>query len=231
MKRLFDCDTIWCCWQAIVHDAGVILWTLRWPLAVYALLYVVGAAIFLLTLKLKSKDGTLVVDRHSLAFAIAHPLIYGGHKSLKSYQGSICAFYARMFNMLLFVWPFLVLYFILLTTVGSLITLLFAGRVVWPNLHESGFMDYRDVTPFPTAFITVPLIVIALLIFKRAAVFRFLSAAFWIVLCILPVLIAVVVSSTVYWTREAIGETQTVSAVREVVAAHKYKFCKLIRFE
>src|SRR5689334_16844672 len=111
---LMICDTITCCWWALVEDA---VWLARhgWPyLAVYGGLYAVGAAAFVVNVH--HQDG--VIDTDSWAYMIAHPMRYGGHRPQAS-VGGICPFYAALFNMLLFVWLFLLLYFAVATVVGT----------------------------------------------------------------------------------------------------------------
>ena len=137
---MFQCDSLWCCWLDLLATIRHAFWVMRWPLAIYAALYVVGAASFLLTLRLKSADGRLIVDKGSWAYAIAHPLRYGGHRSQPTRTSSICVFYATMFNMLLVAWPVLLLYFFLMLTVGNFLGLTCASTLIWPNLHEEGFV-------------------------------------------------------------------------------------------
>lgn len=221
------CDSLWCCWMDLMGLIGHGLWLARWPLAVYALLYVVGAAVFLLTLRIQSEDGTLTVDRASIAYMLAHPMRYGGLRNHKD-QSSICLFYARMFNMLLFVWPVLGLYFIVMLTVISAGGLLLIGEVAYPDLSEPGFFGSHEVVPFTTAWITVPAALITLMIYKRGPLLHFLGMVGWAVLCLLPVLIVIgLISSTVLGLRT---NSEGALAVKEAFAAKKDKFCKLVKF-
>jgi hypothetical protein len=213
----------------LLRGAGHVLWDLRWPIAIYAALYAIGAAAFLLSLRFKSHDGRLIVDRRSWAFMFAHPMQYGGHRTFKQEQGSICAFYARMFNMLLFVWPFLLVYFVLASTAGSLATFLMAGNWMLPNLHEAGFVGHHRIT-FPLVLVIAPLGLLTLAIVKHNAVLHFLSVAAWIVLCLSPVL-ALLVFGLVTRHKSRTGTSPTVNAFKEVVAAKKDRFCKLIQFQ
>lgn len=230
MKALFDCDSLWCCWATLAQDIVHFFWLIRWPIAIYAALYALGAATFLLSLRFKSRDGRLIVDRRSWAYMIAHPMRYGGHRTHKGDQGSICAFYARMFNMLLFVWPFLLVWFALGTIFGSIVMFALAGRVIWPDLHESAFFDERSLTRVPLVVVTFPAVVLTLAILYRGAVLRWLTVAMWVVLCLSPALVAMVLAVAGY-RKVRHPKTETALAVREVIDAQKHKFCKLIQFE
>lgn len=221
------CDSLWCCWMDLMDFIGHGLWLARWPLAMYALLYGVGAAVFLLTLRIQSDDGTLTVDRASTAYMLAHPMRYGGLRQHKD-QSSICLFYARMFNMLLFVWPVLGLWFIFQLTVVSLFGLLIIGEVVYPDLSEPGFFGLHEVVPFTTAWITIPTLLMALMIYKRGPLLHFLGIVGWATLCLLPVLIVIgLISGTVLGLRT---NSEGALAVKEAFAAKKDKFCKLVQF-
>ena len=224
MEQLIDC------WTILAQEIGGFFWALRWPIAVYAGLYAIGAAAFLLSLRFKSRDGRLVVDRCSWAYMIAHPMRYGGHRAHKGDQGSICAFYARMFNMLLFVWPFLLVWFALIATFGSVITFAFAGRVCWPDLHEEGFFTSQSLTRVPLVVVTAPATLLLLVIMYRGAVLRWLSTAVWAVLCVSPALIVLALMAAGYFNVRR-SEGETASAVREVIVAQKHRFCKFIQFE
>jgi hypothetical protein len=224
MEELLDC------WTMLAGEIGGFFWALRWPIAVYAGLYAVGAAAFLLSLRFKSHDGRLIVGRDSWAYMIAHPMRYGGHRPHKGHQGSICTFYARMFNMLLVVWPFLLVYFALATTFGSAVTFAFASHVVYPSLREEWFVTSRALTRVPLAVVTIPAALLLLAIMFRGSLLRWLSVAAWAVLCASPVLIALALTGASYFkVRRSDGETA--SAVREVIVAQKQRFCKFIQFE
>lgn len=223
MEQLFEC------WTMLAGEVGAFFWALRWPIAVYAGLYAIGAAAFLLSLRFKSRDGRLIVSRDSWAYMIAHPMRYGGHRKHKGGQGSICTFYARMFNMLLIIWPLLLIYFALVLTVGSVFYFLLAGHVLCPDLREAGFVRYCRVT-FPLIVVTAPLGLIVWGIIKHAALFRALRIAGWAVLCISPALVLVaLLAAALYKSRDP--KSETASAFREVVVAQKHRFCKFIQFE
>lgn len=233
---MFQCDTLWCCWLDLLASIRHGFWMMRWPLAIYATLYVIGAASFLLTLRLKSADGRLVVDKDSWAYAIAHPLRYGGHRNQPTKTSSICVFYATMFNMLLFAWPGLLLYFILMLTVGNFFALISASTAIWPNLHNAGFCDYKHLIttknggPFPMVLISVPLALFAIAGWKFTTLVHILAVGGWAALCLAPVLLVIGIVVVVILKSRA-EEPNTVTAVLEVVSAKKEKFCKLVEFQ
>jgi hypothetical protein len=68
-----------------------------------------------------------------------------------------------------------------------------------------------------------------LAIMKRAPLFHFLRAAAWVTLCLSPVLI-ILGSLTFITHKSRKGDSESVNAVKEVLAAKKERFCKLIEF-
>jgi hypothetical protein len=217
------------------------LWVLRWPAAIYAGIYIFGAILFLLKLKIGSEDGKLVVDTGSWAYMIAHPMRYGGHRAVEPI-GSICPFYARMLNMLLFVWPFLLIYFLLMLTAGNVMGLLITGRWIFPDLSKDGFIRLR---PFffdgiPTLIVTGSLALLALLAILAINGWRllvFLATIGWGLLCLSPAIVAItiiIVAILYFRSGRFLSEPERgeqVSAAREVILAHKHKFCKGIKFK
>lgn len=235
--------------------------------AVYGVLYAIGAAAFLANLRFKQgANGKLVVDHASLAYKIAHPRLYGLIRKLGLYSagqvvpdssfkegytiqggnkdgvkipksGSICAFYARMFNMLLFVWPFLLIYFVITCSVGSLLGLILLGVYVKPNLSNDGFLGVETTWAcgdkiVPGIFV-VPAALIALIIWKHVKIFHFLARAGWVALCIAPLLVVagVVLYIVLKARSDHAVEGTTVNALFEFTAARKERFCKIIEFK
>lgn len=233
MKTLFDCETVWCCWTRLIEAIWFALWTLRWPIFIYAAVYTLGAALFLVYLRIKSEDGKLTVDTSSWAYMIAHPMRYGGMRS-KDVSGSICAFYARMLHMLVGVWPFLLIWFIFVSIAGVTIVFLLFGHILIPDLREEMFFRTKKIT-FPLALVTLPITLVALAIYNFRALLDWLADFGWMTLCLGPVIVVIILAAfIVIWLRWNIygqGDSKKVSALREVIASNKEKFCKRIYFK
>lgn len=229
---MFSCDSLWCCWSDLMTFIGHALWVLRWVGLSYALLYAAGAASFLLLLRLQSSDGRLVVRKKSWAYMFAHPMRYGDHRSQTNDIGNICGFYARMFNMLIFVWPFLLIWFLLVATIGNMLTMLLAATFLWPDLRSDGFIRARFLfgdgpKPIVLLWLVTGLIVLAVLRFHR--LMHVLGAIGWATLCLIPALAAAAAVLTVFILGRSPKEN-AVNATLEVVAAKKDRFCKMVEF-
>lgn len=228
MKGLFQCDSLWCCWATLMEILGRAAWAVRWPVAIYAALYAVGAGIFLLTLRLQSEDGGLIVDQNSWAYMLAYPMRYGGHRSEKRTATSICSVYAKLFNMLLFVWPVLLVYFAVTCVIGTAWGLLLFGAVVYPDLHGAGFITAKRVTGnFWPGAVTVPLTALILAGWKIKVLIHFAVVVGWYSLCLAPILVAIAIG-TYLVLRYRSPNPNAVSAAVEYAAARKGKFCKMV---
>lgn len=207
---------------------GRTAWAVRWPIIIYAALYAVGAGIFLLTLRFQSEDGRLVVGQNSWAYMLAYPMKYGGHRTEKRTTTSICSVYAKLFNMLLFVWPVLLAYFAITTVVGSTLGMLLFGAVVYPDLYEDGFLCGRRVTGnFWPGLVTIPLALLILAGWKIKVLIHFVVVVGWYSLCLAPILVAIAIG-TYLVLRYRSPNPNEVSAVVEYAAARKEKFCKMV---
>lgn len=237
------------CWWLLVERVGA-FFAFTWPLfAGYAVLYAITAALFLLTLKVKSEDGSLVVGRDSLPWKLAHPYLYG---QIRRYPhryetkiladgseytdyplpktGNICAFYARLFNMVLFVWPVLLLYFAVGTVVASLIGLLIHGGIYLPDLSCDAFFRRVPVAPVPLIGPAAGLALLVLAIFNTGVLWSLTKFIAWGIVCGLPLIALIVlgVFGTVRFATAKPGDS--VSVFKEAVSAKKERFCKMIQY-
>lgn len=233
------CDTIWCCWANLAQFLYRSVWVIRWPIAIYALLYAVGASIFLVALRIRSENEQLTVDRKSWCYLLAHPLRYAGHSTKTEKNTSICVFYATMFNMLLTVWPIALFYWIICTVVGSVGGFLICSTIVYPDLGEEMFLATKILLkrengkPFLLSLVSGPTTILILALFHLHALLMFLERLGWALLCLLP-LIAVI--GAISWSSRKVyaaklGEGTTSSAVKEFLGSKKDKFCKIVRFK
>lgn len=247
------CDSVSCfvldCWWSIVADVGH-FFALVWPvLAVYGLLYAAGATAFLINLRVRAgESGRLEVPWNSWAFMLASPYRYGRIKDAVETYGSlkeaevpskwvsstsICSIYARMFNMLLFVWPVLLVYF----AVGTVLGTVFFGVILGvgyarPDFTRDGW--FRSVylrTPADRwqSLLTIPFIWYVVVGLVILITFHFLALV-KVLLCIAPVL--AFIAAVVFLTRKVVMEHDdsetTVGALTEYAAARKEKFCKVV---
>lgn len=254
-----ECNTLKCividCWWAIVAGFGHFI-AFVWPvLVVYAVLYAAGAAAFLINLRFKAgESGRLEVLWNSWAYMLARPYRYGQiTKYGESFQRarraewfgdtSICLIYARLFNMLLFVWPVLLLWFALACAVGTIfLGGLLGAAYVRPNLSNDAFLDaveVRDIKHWyqlPLVY-ELSLFLAFLVVFKWATFLRLLGTTGKVLLCIAPIL--VFIGLVVYFSRKVYrkvyrehGDRETtVGALTEYVEARKEKFCKIVEIK
>jgi hypothetical protein len=224
-----------------IYDLVINYW---WIAVAYVILYAISATIFLLTLRIKSEDGSLTVNRDSLAYLIAYPM-YRHTKANKEWrlerlpnQGSICKFFIRMFHMLFLIWPFLVIYFAGVLTIGNVIGIMVFGQYVTLDLTEDGFWQAHDIyigrrRLIPLMVPAFGLLLLGLVIFKFSFLLKILGALAFGILCISPILIAVaaIVGGIIYvaLTDEAHGSAK-VFVAKEFLASKKEKFCKMINF-
>lgn len=235
------------CWHAL---AGGIYWffAVFWPVfAVYGALYAVGAAAFLLSLRIKSEDGKLVVAYDSLAYKLAHPMLWSRRQRnladdpeyYNAYRrtehdrsGSICTFYASLFNMLMFIWPLVLLYWLFCCTVASLVKFLLAGDWMVPDLQ--GDLWLRDVKLwnkwYPPLAVIGPLAVLVAMAVNFGAVWSVAKFVAMFAVCLLPV--AAFLALVIYGTRKVYiaKPGETASVVKEAITANKEKFCKLVEY-
>lgn len=252
---------IWACWADLLADVWWLGKALA-PFAVgYAMLYAVTAALFLMTLRVQSTDGKLSVRKDSLAFFLAHPLSkYYGLGSVKGHQestfdvaigkwesvpilrypnhGNICAFYARLFNMLLFVWPFLGLYLLVVALLGPIIGMLFLSKLVYVDFEEEMFLSTRGVRWFRgrelPLFMPLGLLsIIVLAVVKLSTLLLVGKTIAWFLICAVPVIgVLVLISySTAKLYQAEQGDGSTASLVKETLMAKKARFCKLLEFK
>lgn len=233
------------CWQMAVH--GIYrFFAFWWPaFAIYGTLYAIGAATFLLSLRLKSEDGKLTVNYDSLAYKLAHPVRWGNMKRdlernpefyqefYDGQQGSICAFYAALFNMLLFIWPQVLLFWLLACTILAFVRFLIIGEWLVPDLREATWL--REVKiwhqPVPPIAFVLPAAFLVWALWNFTSLMHVLMIIGMGLLCATPFLIGIAV--VVFVTRKVyIAQPgETASAVKEVFIANKERFCKLVEYK
>lgn len=235
-------------WQWLIVGAFNIVVEHWYIPAGYAALYAVGAIIFLFTLRLsKNSNGVLVLERDSWAYRAAHPIDgarYVEQKRIKRTQefhlneaaptitGNICAVFFRLFNMLLFVWPFLLVWLAGVLVIGSLGGLLVAGKAVTPTLAHLNDRagDTHDVLigklqmP-PLIAIILPSLVLVSLVFARSVLVGFLAKVAAVLMYAAP---AVIVIALVVWLSYRLRGAESVGVVKEVLISVKTRACKLV---
>lgn len=233
------------CWHDIV--SGIYgFFAFSWPaFAVYGALYAIGAAAFLLSLRLGSEDGKLIVEYDSLAYKLAHPVRWGSMKRdlernpefyeeiYRDEKGSICTFYASLFNMLLFIWPFVLLFWLLACTGAAAIRFLITGQWMVPDLRARD-MWLRDVqlwNGLPPILYLGPLALLIAALINIWAVLSLFKTVGLVMACLLP--FAAIIALIVYGSfKTYVAQPgETASAVKEVLVANKEKFCKLVEYK
>lgn len=254
---------ITCCWQDIVAGAWVFAKLAFWPLVVYAGVYVTGAVAFLANLRAKvGPYGRLEVAHDSWAYMLARPRRYtkiqemveeyGSLKRAKYHHEylfkptSICAVYAQLLNMLLFVWPFVVLYLIVMSVLGTaLFGVLFGVGYVKPKIANKGWLELvelRESDDWPNGlgvllYIPVTYYVIGILLFMAVTHLGMLLHGAWIglmvALCLLP-LIALVLG-VVYGSRKVRREKDDgatrVGLAAEFLESKKKRWCRVVEIK
>jgi len=217
------------CWATFFGGIGAFIWLLRWPVLIYAGLYAIGAAAFLVNLKVhKDADGQLSVSGRSLSYRIAHPIRYAKGLEGDGIQ-SICRFYARTFNMLLFVWPLIVLLalivygpvlLMLLVSAGGYISLDFSELPIDPPFH------FNKVLPIPPVLIIAPLVSLIATLLCFATVVHVVVCYVLPTAAIIAIIVRLVGSLVRRW--EAVQDGEKVGLFGEALHAQKQRFCHMI---
>lgn len=253
---------ITCCWEGLVHAAWLMIKLAFWPAVVYAGVYALGAVAFLANLRAKvGPSGRLEVAHDSWEYMLARPMRYGRIKAAKDTWGfltpakqhelpdswfrptGICSLYARLLNMLLFVWPFLLVYLVGGSLLGTvLFGLVFGVGYVTPDFAKEGWLKrtlVRNPDDWPanwTVVLRVPLMyyvavfTLFMIAFHFTAFLQGVWMAFLGVLCLLPLigLITGVVYGSRKIVREKDDETTSVGLAAEFLAAKKEGWCKMV---
>ena len=254
---------ITCCWQDIVHFAWVFAKLAFWPLVVYGVVYLFGACAFLANLRAKvGPYGRLEVAHDSWAYMLARPKRYTEiQEAIKEYGSleqakyhheylfkptSICAVYARLLNMLLFVWPFVTLYLIVMSVLGTtLFGVLLGVGYVKPKMAAKGWLELvklresDDWPNNPKVFLYLPATyyAAAFLLFMAVTHLSALLQGMWMVLmaalCLLPLIGVVLV--VVYGSRKVVREKDDgatkVGLAAEFLESKKERFCKVVEIK
>jgi hypothetical protein len=254
---------ITCCWQDFVHYAWVLAKLAFWPLVVYAVVYATGAVAFLANLRAKvGPYGRLEVAHDSWAYMLARPKRYTDiqkmietcgslarakeHYSYLFEPTSICAVYARLLNMLLFVWPFVTLYLIVLSMGGTVLFGVILGiGYVKPKMSSNGWLELvklREPDNWPNSpkvllYVPITYYVAAFLLVTAVLNFGMLLRGAWlaliVTLCLLP-LIALVLA-VVYGSRKVMRERDdadtSVGLAAEFLESKKERFCKVVEIK
>lgn len=235
-----------------------------WPAVVYASIYAIGAIAFLANLRAKvGPSGRLVVEHDSWAYMLARPYRYGKVKAAVERYGSleaavrnsldedwfntgICALYARLLNMLLFVWPVVLVYLVLASVLGTVLFRVLLGvGYVRPDLTKDGWVGkvvVRNFDSWPDNFgvllyLPVTYYAAAFLLFMVTTHFTvFLHGAWFMllgVLCLLPLLglIAAVVFGSRKVMREKDDGATRVGLAAEFLASKKEGWCKMVEIK
>lgn len=233
-------------WLWVISGAVNIVIDYWYVPAGYAALYVVGAVIFLLTLRMsKNSNGILVLERDSWAYRAAHPIDGARHAERRRLiqaawlnedtlpvTGNICAVFFRLFNMLLFVWPFLLLWLAAVFVVGNFGGLLFAGKAVTPTLAHLNDRagDTHDVFigthPMPPLIsVILPVVLLVSLVFARGALGGFLLRMLTVLMYAAPLLAVI---ALILWLSHRLRGAESMSVVGEVLSSVKTRACKLV---
>lgn len=255
---------ITCCWSGLVEFAWHLAKLVAWPALIYGVVYVVGAVVFLANLRAKvGPSGKLVVEWDSWAYMLARPYRYGKinaaverYGSVESavrnnldedwFNTSICPLYARLLNMLLFVWPVLLVYFAAVSVLGTLLFGVVMGvGYARPDFTKDGWMArvvVRDYDLWPngwTFLLRIPVVyyITAFALFMITMHFTMFLHGLWFtllgVLCVLPVIAIVValVFGSRKVMREKDGGATRVGLAAEFLASKKEGWCKMVEIK
>lgn len=244
---------ITCCWEGLVSSAWFLAKLAFWPAVVYASVYAIGAIAFLANLRAKvGPTGKLVVEHDSWAYMLARPYRYGKIKAaVDKYDysaywlkpTSICAVYARLLNMLLFVWPVLLVYLAVVSLLGTvLFGVLLGTGYVRPDFAKDGWLgriDLRDWESWPNSWrfpLRLPIVyyMAGFLLFMAITHFTTLLHGLWFALlsalCLLPLL--GLMFAVVYGSRKIVREkddgTTRVGLAAEFLESKKERWCKMV---
>ena len=243
---------ITCCWEGLAHTAWALAKLAFWPAVIYAGVYALGAIAFLANLRAKvGPFGRLEVAHDSWAYMLARPYRYGitkrrGELDEDWANTSICAIYARLLNMLLFVWPVLLAYLAAASVLGTvLFGVLFGVGYVSPDFTKEGWLGVNklrkpDNWPTDWRFILrmpLPYYMAAFGLFMIAFHFTTFLHGVWVgllaLLCVLP-LIALVVG-VVFGSRKIVREkddgTTSVGLAAEFLESKKERWCKVVEIK
>lgn len=256
---------ITCCWEGLVTFGWHLLKLVFWPAVVYAGVYALGAVAFLANLRAKvGPTGRLVVEHDSWAFMLARPYRYGKIKAAVEKYGSlenavyeelprswvqptgICPLYARLLNMLLFVWPALLVYFVVGSVLGTvLFGAIFGVGYVSPDLTRDSWLiivQLRDIDTWPNGWgvlLRVPVMyyMAVFALYMAIAHWNAFLHGLWFtllgVLCLLPLIAlaaAVIFISRKVFREKDDGETR-VGMAAEFLASKKEGWCKVVEIK
>jgi hypothetical protein len=243
---------ITCCWEGLVTYGWHLAKLAFWPAVIYAAVYGLGAIAFLANLRAKvGPTGRSVVEHDSWAYMLARPYRYGKLKA--GYERpewteptGICSLYARLFNMLLFVWPFLLVYLAVVSLLGTvLFGVLLGVGYVRPDFTHEGWVsrvDVADIDSWPNSWrvlLRLPFVyyLAAFTLFMVIAHFTAFLHGLWltllVILCILPLL--ALIAAVVFGSRKVVREkddgTTKVGLAAEFIASKKEGWCKIVEIK
>lgn len=198
----------------------------------YAGLYALGAMAYLILFRYQIVDGVLRIKTKSMAYLLTYPVRYA--KGVSAGISSNCAFYARLFNMLVFFWPFVLTYFIVAIVTSAIFGILISGYRFTPNFTEEFWVEIIPIfryQKFPPILITFPLLLIIGFVFKTAKILAFLKVFGWILLCLLPpILLITAFISALIVVFVIYPEEKNTNGVIQYLQQRKNKFCRKVEF-